>query len=62
MIFIDKGNAIEVASTNKDKVTNKAGDDNNKVDKVDIINITNLKSVKISSQSLFRIAKSINLV
>lgn len=49
-------------SIDEDKVIQKASDSNNEIDIIDVINITNLGSIKISFQSRSKIAKFINLV
>lgn len=44
----NKGNAIKVVSISKDKTIKEFGDSNNRINEVDIIDVVNSRSVKIS--------------
>lgn len=53
-----RGSAIQIEFITEDRVIKRVGDNDNKVDKIDIINTTNIWSVKINSQSQSKTAKS----
>lgn len=60
MIFINERNIIKVTFISLGRAIERVGGDNSKVNKVDIINITNIRSTKINSW--YKMAKSKNLV
>lgn len=51
LISINEYDTIKMRSTNKDKAIKRVSSDNGKVDEINIVDITNSKSVKINFQS-----------
>lgn len=62
LISTNEDSAIKMVFTSKGKVIYEIDNSESGIDEIDIIDVINLRSVKISSQSRFKTAKSINLV
>lgn len=62
LVSINEDNVIKITFTSGNLATKKVDSNNDKVNEVNIVDIANPRSVKISFQSRFIIAKSKNLV
>lgn len=60
LISTSKNSVIKRVFNGESRITKEILSDNNEVDEIDLINIDNLRSIKINSRSQFKITKSKN--